>query len=448
VGTGFRKTSCSSNNLERGGDSKKSHHAPGFWLQDHPRPLALQADAAPTRTDVAVIGGGLTGLNAARVLARAGFTVAVFEAGRIGHGASGRNGGFCTVGPAVGFGLMAKRYSGEVARQFWAMSRASVDLVAETLEQEGIDAEFARCGRIRLAAKPKHAERLAREADFLSSELKYPTRFVPAHALDSLIGYGRFHGGLLDEGSACLHPAKLLFGLARAAQQNGAKLVEDTLALAVRRDGAGGFLVTHPGGVTRAGNVIIATEGYTGGLVPALQRRIFPVGSYVIVTEPLSEEEKTRFNPTTRIFSTTLNFMNYFRLTRDGRILFGGRNDLAVDQAPAQSRLQLKNRFNQLFPELRHRSVASSWGGRLGFTVDRMPHVGVIDGVHYALGYCGHGVPTAVWCGRAVAEMIMGRPPAVPFTQIGHPAVPFYRGNPWFLPLVGWWYRFKDRVLN
>jgi glycine/D-amino acid oxidase-like deaminating enzyme len=419
-----------------------------FWLHDYPRPATLISDAAPTRTQIAVIGAGLTGLNAARVLARAGFDVGVFEAGQIGRGASGRNGGFCTVGAAVGFGLMRKRYGSEVARQFWAISRAAVDLVAETLKGEGIDADFVRCGRIRLAAKPGHAERLAKEADCLSREVNYPCRFVPAHALDELIGYGRFHGGLLDEGSACLHPAKLLFGLARAAQQNGAKIVEGTPVLAIRRDGTSGFLIVHPSGSTQAAEVIVATEGYTGGLVQSLQRRIFPVGSYIIVTEPLSQAERARFNPTARIFSTTLNFMNYFRLTKDGRVLFGGRNDLAVDQEPRESRRQLQDRFNSLFPELRHRAVAFSWGGRLGFTFDGMPHVGTIDGIHYALGYCGHGVPTAVWCGRAVAELTMRRPIAAAFAQIGYPAIPFYRGNPWFLPFVGWRYRFKDRVLD
>jgi glycine/D-amino acid oxidase-like deaminating enzyme len=418
-----------------------------FWLDDFPRPAALVSDSAPETTDVVVVGAGFTGLNAARELARSGIGVAVFEAGQLGQGASGRNGGFCTVGTTVGFDVMRKRYGGAAARQFWAMARDAVDVVAETLDEEAIDGGFERCGRIRLAAKPAHAEDLIREAHMLEREFGYPCRFLPLEMLRQVIGYGRFHGGLLDEGSACLHPVKVLFGLAQAARRHGASVVEQTRVLAIRRDGAGGFLVTHRRGETRARNVIVATDGYTDGLVPALQRRVIPVGSYIIVTEPLSSDEIARFNPTKRIFSTTLNFMNYFRRTTDGRILFGGRNDLTVDQGAEESRVQLKDCFNKLFPELRHRKVSFSWGGRLGFTFDRMPHVGCIEGIHYALGYCGHGVPMAIWCGRAVAKLVMDRQIDVPFEQIGHPTMPFYRGKPWFLAAVGCWYRFKDRAL-
>jgi glycine/D-amino acid oxidase-like deaminating enzyme len=198
--------------------------------------------------------------------------------------------------------------------------------------------------------------------------------------------------------------------------------------------------------VTRAGEVLIATEGYTDGLLPALQRRVIAVGSYIIVTEPLSRSEQEQFSPKQCLFSTTLNLMNYFRLTHDGRVLFGGRNDLRADQDRTTSRMQLSSRFEQLFPELRHRAIEYSWGGRLGFTFDRMPHVGRTDGVYYSVGYCGHGVPTAIWCGQAAADLIMGRDLASPVSKLNHPTMPFYGGRPWFLPLLSYWYRFVDHA--
>jgi glycine/D-amino acid oxidase-like deaminating enzyme len=416
-----------------------------FWLADHPRPRVLIADSAPTHVDVAVVGGGLTGLNAARILARSGTGVVVFEAGQVGRGASGRNGGFCTVGTTLGLGTMRKRYGEAVARQFWTIARDAVDVVAETLAEEAIDCDFRQSGRIRLAMEPRHSRRLMYDGHVLG-QLGYRCTFLPTEELRQVIGYGRFHGGLLDEGSACLHPAKLLFGLALAARRRGVSLVESTPVHSIRRDGVSSFLLAHANGVTRAKAVIIATDGYTDGLVPALQRRVIPVGSYIIVTDRLSDDERAKFNPGGRIFATTLHFMNYFRLTPDGRILFGGRNDLRADQETVQSQRELKARFDSFFPELRHRAVEFSWGGRLGFTFDQMPHMGAIDGIHYALGYCGHGVPMSIWCGRAVAGLITGQSAGLPFERMSYPSMPFYRGNPWFLPVVASWYRLKDRL--
>jgi glycine/D-amino acid oxidase-like deaminating enzyme len=415
-----------------------------FWLADHPRPADLVSDQAQEQADVVIVGAGLTGLSAGLVLARAGVHVCIFESGRVGNGASGRNGGFCTIGTTATFGAMKQRYGEATAQGFWAMARSSVDATAKVLAEEGIESEFERCGRVRLATKPGEAKKLEREAHVLSQDLGYECEYLPPDATREVIGYGRFHGGLLDRGSACLHPIKALFGLARSARRYGAAIAEQTAVHAVRRIGASRFEVSHARGHIRAQAVIVATDGYTGPLVRALHRRIIPIGSYIIVTERLSRHEREQLNPQRRIFATASNMMNYFRVTSDGRLLFGGRNSLSVDQDDLQSRRQLTKRFRALFPELRHLRVDYSWGGRIGFTFDRMPHVGCMEGIHYALGYCGHGVPTAIWCGQIVADLVMGRSTATPFDRISYPPLPFYNGKPWFIPLVGIWYRLKD----
>ncbi len=224
--------------------------------------------------------------------------------------------------------------------------------------------------------------------------------FTGTEALSQEMGSGRFFGGVLDEGSARLNPMRYLFGLARAVRRGGGGIAGRTPVASLEACGRGQFRLEHTRGRTEAGRGVVATNGYTGDLKPAPRRHVIPLGSYVVATEPLSEQERVRLTPHERVF------MTYFRLTPDRWLLFGGRNDWSPDQNAEVSRRQSGARLRQVLPEFGRLEITHARGGRLGFSFDRRPHIGVIDDVHDAFGFRGHGVPTAAWRGKALAHRV------------------------------------------
>jgi glycine/D-amino acid oxidase-like deaminating enzyme len=207
-----------------------------------------------------------------------------------------------------------------------------------------------------------------------------------------------------------------------------------------------GFNVHTTQGIVKAKEVLVATNGYTDRLIPQLKPRIFPVGSYIIVTEPLSAEMQQEVSPKGRMFYDTKNFLNYFRLTPDGRMLFGGRNNLSVDLDPHESATSLKEQMHRVYPQLDDVPITHTWTGQLGLTFDLMPHIGRIDGVMYAMGYGGHGVSIATYVGTEAGLLLAGQKHESPFAQINHQTMFFYRNKPWFLPFAAMYYRALDRL--
>ncbi len=197
-------------------------------------------------------------------------------------------------------------------------------------------------------------------------------------------------------------------------------------------------------GAIKATEVLIATNGYTDQLVPQLKPKVFPVGSYIIVTEPLSAEMQRKLSPKGRMFYTSQIFLNYFRLTPDGRMLWGGRNNLSTNLDLDDSARQLQETLYKAFPELREITLTHTWTGKLGITFDLMPHIGRVNGVHYAFGYGGHGVSIATYVGTEVGKLLAGQISSTPFSEIPHQTMFFYRNEPWFLPVAAWYYRFLD----
>jgi glycine/D-amino acid oxidase-like deaminating enzyme len=403
----------------------------------------------PEQVDVAVVGGGITGLAAALELARAGARVAVLEARHFGWGAGARNGGMVLSGLKLDAGTLLKKYGRVRARRLWDASLAAIDTVARLVAEEDIDCDFARAGHLVLASKPAHTAALRHEAALLAHEFGHVTRFVPAGELAGEIGSRAFHGGLVDEASAGVDPARYLVGLAHAALCRGACLFERTPAEQIRRDGKH-WQVATPHGTLHAGAVFVATAGYTGRATPALQRKVLPVGSYVIATEPLPATLAQQISPRGRMMYDTKHFLHYFRLTPDGRMLFGGRARF-TPETPAsvrESAAILRREMLRFFPQLDGARVTHAWGGTLDFTFDLMPHAGVVDGMHVAIGYAGHGVALATYLGTRVAAQLAGTVADNPFAELPLPGAPLglYRGNPWFLPLAAAWYRVLDIV--
>ncbi len=417
-----------------------------FWTDQFPRPADLPVAAnLPDEVDVAIVGSGYTGLNAARVLAKSGATVAVLERHTIGWGASSRNGGMATPGIKRPLKQIYAQYGRDYAHQFWQASLDAIDLIDQLVREEGIDCDWKRNGHIALAAKASHYESQKQSSQWLANEFGHETTLVAPGDLRSEIGSGIYFGGLADNYSGGLQPAKYVFGLARAAAKYGVHLCENADVQRIERLPTR-FLVHTKNGSVNAKEVLVATNGYTDRLVPALKPKIFPVGSYIIVTEPLPPDQQQKLSPRGRMFYTTQNFLHYFRLTPDGRMLWGGRNNLSTNLDPQESARRLRASMNHAFPELADIPITHTWTGQLGLTFDLMPHIGRADGIHYAFGYCGHGLSIATYVGTEVGKLLAGQISRSPFQEIPEDTRFFYRNRPWFLPFAAQYYRFKDLV--
>jgi glycine/D-amino acid oxidase-like deaminating enzyme len=418
-----------------------------FWQEDFPRPADLPVSPLPEQVDVLVVGGGYTGLSAARTLATGGVTVAVLEQREIGGGASSVNGGQAGGGLKEGPQELVDKFGRELGLELWQASLEAVRFMEQLIELERIECDYEPRGIVALAYRPAHYERMVRRVDWMARELNYHRRLIPPEQLRSEIGSDVFFGGSLDEGWGGLHPAKYVYGLARAAARAGALLCEQIEVLSIRRQaGQDSFHVTTSGGELKSRQVLIATNGYTGSLAPQLRRRVFPVGSYMVTTEPLSPALQQEISPQGRMFYDSKWFLNYFRLTPDGRLAMGGRNNLSPDLDVVESAHFLQQAILRIFPQLKGVPLTHTWSGRLGLTFDLLPHLGRIEGLYYALGYSGHGVSIGTYVGHQAAQWMSGQITRSPFADIRHPSYFFYRQKPWFLPLAATYYRFLDWV--
>ncbi len=416
-----------------------------FWTDLVSRPVKLPEVDLPTEVDVVVVGGGYTGLNAARVLAKDGTSVAVLEQNSVGWGASSRNGGIAITGLKQSMPAIYKKYGERTAREFWNISLDAIDLVGEVVADEAIDCHFLRKGHLTLAAKPTHFEAMQEKAAWFESFMHHKLTLVHQTTVRTEIGSDMFYGGLIDEWTASLHPGKYVFGLAEAVGRHGGVVCEHTAVSRIRKENGRFKLYTSKGKVI-ADEVLVATNGYTDTLVPRLKARVLPVGSYTIVTEPLTPTLQKRISPNGRTFSDSRRFLHYFRLTPDGRLLFGGLNNLSTRLDLLDSARRLYMQMVHIFPDLRNVPITHSWMGKLGFTFDLMPHIGRINGIHYAMGYGGHGVSMATYLGTEVGKLLCDHIKHSPFMNIHHPMRFFYYNRAWFLPFAAWWYRILDWI--
>lgn len=414
-----------------------------FWTDDHPRPAHLGGDLPPS-ADVVVVGAGLTGLNAAIVMRRAGLEVAVVEAGLLGAGASAVSGGQVNYGLKAATSTVFRRFGKELGRAFWDASVESIDAVERVVKEEAIDCDFIRPGAARLGYSARDLRKFTESSEWLENNVGFTQEIVGPDRIREVVDSPVFHCAAVDDVGASVHPARYTFGLATAATRRGATITEDARVTAIDRNGAR-FRVATSRGAVDAGQVLLATNGYTDSLQPRLQRRVLPVGSYIVATEPLAADLAEQLIPRSRAFWTARRFLNYFRRSPDDRLLMGGRNNLATDLDLDDSAARLGATLIEIFPQLRGVPLTHSWTGRLGITFDLMPHIGSIDGVWYALGYGGHGVGAGTYLGQEVAKLLTGEIDGSPFAEIPHPTRWYYRGTPWFYPLAARWYRLLDR---
>ncbi len=396
----------------------------------------------PASTDVAIIGGGYTGLAAARELARRGVDCTVLERHHLGWGASSRNGGFVLQGYKPEMEQLARMVGAGRARKMFQLTLDAMQLLERLIGEEGIECDFSHCGALTLAAKPGHLNGLEQSGRFLREQLGYETELLSRGDLSREIHSRRYHGALLDPGGCSLQPAKYVSGLGQAASRAGARLLENTEVTRLRKVTAG-FEVGTSRGLLRAREVLAATNGYTPAALGMLRRRVIPIGSYIIATEPLGPEIARTLIPRRRVMSDTKNLLYYFRLSPDDRMVFGGRASF-TPASPRRSAAILRAGMRDVFPQLAGAKLDFAWSGKVAYPMDHLPHAGCMRGVYYSMGYCGHGVALATYLGTRLAGVIAGGGELPDLGGKRFKAIPFFTGFPWFLPFVGGYYRARD----
>jgi glycine/D-amino acid oxidase-like deaminating enzyme len=356
-------------------------------------------------------------------------------------------------GLKLGVNKLISMYGRELTRKMYAASLASIDCVEKIVREEGIECDFSRCGHLEVACKQAHFDDYERQVEVIAREFNHELKIVPRQELRTEIGSNIYFGGMVDEISAGVNPAQYVAGLARAAMRAGACVFEQTCVERIEREprqGSEGWKLTTSHGTVWARELFVGTSGYTGAATPALRKKIIPIGSYIITTEVLPEDLARELSPRNRMIYDSKNYIYYYRLTPDRRMLFGGRAAFFPESGDSirKSAEILRLGMIDVYPQLRDAKVEFVWGGTLDFAFDIMPHAGQMDGMYYAVGYAGHGVAMATYQGQLMAQRIAGEKPDNPFDGIPFPGAPLglYNGHPWFLPFAGAYYKFLDWV--
>jgi glycine/D-amino acid oxidase-like deaminating enzyme len=410
----------------------------------HQSAVEREQPANARRVDVVVIGAGYTGLAAARHLARSGASVLVLERDRVGAGASSRNGGQVVTGLKLDPGTLVQRFGEVKARRLFEIAAESMARLEAIVAEERIDCDYRRTGHIQAASKPKHFKAFQDEQALLARAFHHRVELVPRAEQRSEIGSDAYHGLLLDEHSGALNPAKYVEGLAAAATRSGATIMTHMAVKGLEKI-AGGWRVGAARDV-EARDVLVATNGYTTDVTPELHRRLIPIGSFIIATEPIAAKTAAALLPKGRVAFDSMNFLHYYRMMPDRRLLFGGRAEFRTPDEHTAGRVAgiLRADMVHTFPELRDTRVDYSWGGNVAFSRDQMPRAGRRDDLYYSGAYCGHGIAMATYLGEQIARRIAGESFEHPLFDDHFARIPLYRGTPWFLPLAAAYYRVKD----
>jgi gamma-glutamylputrescine oxidase len=391
------------------------------------RPAANPALADRIDADVCVVGGGYAGLSAALELAGRGYSVVLLEAQRVGWGASGRNGGQAIVGfGSDGECAIEKQFCAADARRAWDVSVQGLQLLRERIERYSIDCDF-RAGYLSLAVKPRKSQALRRWMEHVAWAYGYPLRWIPHEEIGQWLASRRFHSGVFDAASGHLHPLKYCMGLARAAQAAGVRIHENSAAFVIER-GARPRVKTAQGEcrcefVVLAGNVYLGEYG--DDIAPEVAARIMPVGTYMIATEPMGQERADALMHGRPAASDTNFVLDYFRLSADHRLLFGG-GDSYSGAAPRDLIARIRASMLAVFPQLADLAIPHAWGGFVDITMNKAPNFGRLGhNIYYLQGFSGHGLALSGMAGKLVAEAIAGQAERFDlFARIRHRAFP------------------------
>jgi glycine/D-amino acid oxidase-like deaminating enzyme len=415
-----------------------------YWWDGTPRPQ-MPAAELPPRADVLVVGSGYTGLSAALATARGGRNTVVIDAEEAGWGCSTRNGGQISTSIKPSYDELSALYGTERAFRILKEGHNALAWIGDFVRTEAIDCRFERVGRFHAAHNPVQYDALAKKLATQPKGLEVEAHMVSRAEQHGELGTDAYHGGAVYVQHAALDPARYHQGLLQRVIDAGATVIARCPATAIDRDG-NGFRIATPWGVIGARNVVIATNGYTGPATPWFRRRVIPIGSYIIATEPLSSDLMARLMPKARVVSDTRKLVYYYRASPDRtRILFGGR--VAYKETdPRVSAPRLHAEMCRIFPELQETRITHSWVGFVAYTFDTMPHLGCQDGLHYAMGYCGSGISLASYFGTRIGQQVLGlKEGATALDGLTFQTRPLYYGDPWFLAASIMYYRWRDQ---
>lgn len=413
-----------------------------YWWQARDRERPDDAGGVDGNYDVAVIGSGYTGLAAAYKLAWNGLSVLVIEAEDLGHGASTRNGGMVSGTLKLSHKELCEAYDRDTANELFQEAQDSVSFLERLIEQNDIECDYQRMGMYFAAYAPKHYDALAREAEELAA-LGVETRMVPQAYQHQELASDIYFGGRTTVMAGGLHPAKYHAGLVAACRRAGVAFRTRCRVRGTVRQGTSYVLSTDRGSV-RANQVVVATNAYTDPGMPWFRRRVIPIGSYIIATEQMDPAKLLALIPAARMIQDTKRNLFYYRLSPDGtRMIFGGRTSFRPISSDESAR-RLHAAMSMVFPSLTNARVAHSWTGNVAFTFQKLPHVGQHEGIHFALGCCGQGVALMSYFGDQIGDRILGRGGDTAFARTRFTTMPGYGGHPWFLPVVGEFYRLLD----
>lgn len=385
---------------------QNTSHVDSWYAASANQQLSFPPLQGEVSADVCIIGGGYTGLSSAIHLRKAGYSVALLEANKIGWGASGRNGGHVGTGQRADQETLEKLVGLDHAKALWQLGLEAVDTVCDLISEFQIDCEL-KTGNLHVASKAKEQPWLIEEAEHLQKVYDYQQiRYVDSSELADMTSGQGFHGGVLDEGSRHLHPLNYALGLAKAADTLGAELYEGSRVLSYTEGHQ--VCVKTDSGTVKSKYLVLACNGYLEKLEPRTAGRIMPINNYMLATEPLPEALARRLIRDDTSMSDSLFVIDYWKLSADNRMLFGGGESYSR-RFPANIGNFVRKYMLRIYPELETTRIDYGWGGTLAITLNRMPDFGRLSSqVFYAHGYSGHGVPTATLAGKLLAEVIAG----------------------------------------
>ena len=422
-----------------------------YWWEAAPRPKTRERPL-PAETDVVIVGSGYTGTSAGLTLARNGRGVLLLDAEDPGYGASSRNAGYVGRTLWYKFQPLMRKYGMDLAKQLAGQAVEAHNYTVKLIEKEQIRCFFNYSSRFIAAHTPSHYKKLAKDYEALrAAGIEMDIEMVPRERQHDEIGSDRYYGGIVLHGSGSVHPGLYHLGLLDRAVASGADVHGGTRVTNIARDRDGWYSVMTSRGLVRARDVIVATCGYTGPEMAWLRRRILPIRLFQIATEPLPKATLDQLIPRGRtILDSKINIYWIRRSPDDTRIILGGRTGIEEGGLTGKARA-LHAVMTEVFPDMKGVKITHCWEGQTGFTFDELPHIGVHDGIYYAMGYCGVGLPMGTYLGHVVGLKVLGNPEGrTPFDGQLFPARSYYQGKPWFLPAlityfnsIDWWDRMR-----
>jgi gamma-glutamylputrescine oxidase len=414
-----------------------------YYLATAQRAESFGSLAGDAEADLVVVGGGCTGLSAALHAAERELSVVLLEGGRVGWGASGRNGGQMIPGLRKGAAGLVRAFGRERARALFDLSLSARELVLGIIERHAIACDLKLTGHLAAAVKAPDLRWMEAEAQCLASVMDYHHVDLLSASAARQIVRADYHGGLMDRQGGHLHPLNYTIGLARAARGAGVKICENSPAIGLERNG--GVRVTTPLGAVRARLCVLAGDALMAGLAPRLDARIMPVANYLVATQPLADP--SALIPSDAAISDSRFVVNYYRLSADGRLIFGG-GERYTRSPPADIARFVRPHMEAIFPAIAGIPITHAWGGLVSITTTRMPHAGSDGPVFFAHGYSGMGVLLSTLAGKLLAQAMTGEAAGLDlFAAIEPPAFPGgvrLRGPLHVLGML--WYALRDRL--